>query len=375
MANFFPSSQVIILTNDQLPQVWIEYYDRVSGHEYYVNNTLGITQWEFPPSFQVFIVTNNQLPQVWIKYYDPVSGHEYYVNNTLGITQWEFPTFQILPPSHVPPPPPPPPRYPPPIIVAPTPSMLSPISGRKKVVPSPVTGPLPLARIVRPLNTPADFAAAKALMRQHSVALTTAVANPTPANVAAEQQLAQSLAEYIPNVDGSETHTPDDSANVLMKLRAYTRLTEYAHKSANGFLAGLVGEILIKYGGDVEETHDCQFNHDASMAAHAAYTDAINAGVSDDHAIMLSRFAYQDFINLANADMDHILKLLKNLASVLWEYIPIDQDFFFATYVQSVDFTQPFPEDPGEGGRILKKSKIRKIKNLKKSQKKYRSRK
>merc|ERR1712087_140380 len=53
------------------------------GKAFYVNHTLGTTQWEVPDGFTY--------PPGWQIRFDPKSKHVYYVNVKNGSTQWEKP--------------------------------------------------------------------------------------------------------------------------------------------------------------------------------------------------------------------------------------------------------------------------------------------
>ena len=118
------------LSTPALPKGWVEMYDESSAQPYYVNELLGLTQWEVPnddnsiPSNENEgtavndaeieadeIVQNDSeneeipeenhsvmdyLPLGWVEMFDDNSNLPYYVNEAEGITQWEKPSVDTL---------------------------------------------------------------------------------------------------------------------------------------------------------------------------------------------------------------------------------------------------------------------------------------
>mmetsp|Transcript_6657 Transcript_6657/g.17130 ORF Transcript_6657/g.17130 Transcript_6657/m.17130 type:complete len:434 (+) Transcript_6657:101-1402(+) len=98
-----------------LPQGWVAAADPKTGHTYYSNAALGLTQWEAPaaaaPQAEVpppppaapiaSTPTKSALPPGWVAAIDGESGLPYYFNAELRQTQWDRPGQPAHPPTSV----------------------------------------------------------------------------------------------------------------------------------------------------------------------------------------------------------------------------------------------------------------------------------
>jgi hypothetical protein len=69
----------------ELPEGWEMFFDERTGRIYYVNRSMGYSQWEVPRSDVI-------LPPGWEELFDPKLGQYYYVNRTQKISQWDVPS-------------------------------------------------------------------------------------------------------------------------------------------------------------------------------------------------------------------------------------------------------------------------------------------
>ena len=85
----------------ELPSGWSELFDESSGRSYFYNEQTNATQWERPSTVDAAVASNafnensnldhQVLPQGWTVLQDPSTGHPYYFNQQLNLTQWEKP--------------------------------------------------------------------------------------------------------------------------------------------------------------------------------------------------------------------------------------------------------------------------------------------
>jgi WW domain len=83
-----------------LPSGWVELIDATSGNPYFLNESTNEATWERQVDAAIYerqeALTSDDLSQGWVEQFDE-SGRVYYVNQTLGLTQWERPAAAAAP--------------------------------------------------------------------------------------------------------------------------------------------------------------------------------------------------------------------------------------------------------------------------------------